>query len=174
METERLALREMSAGDLNALKLILQDDEVMYAYNGAFSDEEVGGWLDKQLRNYAAWGYGLWAVTLRDSGEMIGQCGLTRQAWLGSEVLEVGYLFRRSHWHKGYAAEAARACMDYAFARLGATEVCSIIRDNNLLSQRVALRNGMERASGVMVKHYRGVDMPHWLYVKKRDWTIGR
>ena len=148
--TGRLALREMTYGDLPALKLILQDDEVMYAYNGAFSDEEVERWLEKQLHNYEAWGYVLWAVTFKGTGEMIGQCGLTRHVWHGRGMLEVGYLLRRVAWHQGYATEAARACMDYAFARLDAAEVCSIIRDTNRSSQRVALRNGMERVGGVM------------------------
>ena len=58
--------------------------------------------------------------------------------------------------------------MDYAFGTLNSPLVCSIIRDNNLPSQQVALRNGMTRQTGVMVKHYRGVEMPHWLFVRPR------
>ena len=154
IETPRLLLREMTAADRPDLCMILQDKEVMYAYNGPFSDEEVNGWLERQTGRYREWGYGLWAVVLKQTGEMIGQCGVTRQLWNGEEMLEVGYLFRHSHWHQGYATEAARACMEYAFNILGASEVCSIIRDNNIPSQRVALRNGMRKAEGVMVKHY--------------------
>ena len=148
IETPRLLLREMTAADRPDLCMILQDKEVMYAYNGPFSDEEVNGWLERQTGRYREWGYGLWAVVLKLTGEMIGQCGVTRQLWNGEEMLEVGYLFRHSHWHQGYATEAARACMEYAFNILGASEVCSIIRDNNIPSQRVALRNGMRKGSG--------------------------
>lgn len=166
MDTERLHLRRMTHEDYPALSLILQDEETMYAYNGAFSDEETLVWLENQLRRYEESGLGLLAVVLKSSGEMIGQCGLTWQEWLGKRMLEVGYLFRRAYWHQGYATEAARACMEYAFRTLHAPEVCSIIRDTNLPSQRVALRNGMTCAAGVMVKHYRGVDMPHHLYLK--------
>ena len=169
IETPRLLLREMTAADRPDLCMILQDKEVMYAYNGPFSDEEVNGWLERQTGRYREWGYGLWAVVLKQTGEMIGQCGVTRQLWNGEEMLEVGYLFRHSHWHQGYATEAARACMEYAFNILGASEVCSIIRDNNIPSQRVALRNGMRKAEGVMVKHYRGAEMPHWLYLTSRE-----
>ena len=169
IETPRLLLREMTAADRPDLCMILQDKEVMYAYNGPFSDEEVNGWLERQTGRYREWGYGLWAVVLKQTGEMIGQCGVTRQLWNGEEMLEVGYLFRHSHWHQGYATEAARACMEYAFNILGASEVCSIIRDNNIPSQRVALRNGMRKAEGVMVKHYRGAEMPHWLYLTTRE-----
>ena len=169
IETPRLLLRKMTPADRPDLCMILQDKEVMYAYNGPFSDEEVNGWLERQTGRYREWGYGLWAVVLKQTGEMIGQCGVTRQLWNGEEMLEVGYLFRHSHWHQGYATEAARACMEYAFNVLGASEVCSIIRDNNIPSQRVALRNGMRKAEGVMVKHYRGAEMPHWLYLTTRE-----
>ena len=168
IETPRLQLREMTPADRPALCRILQDSEVMYAYNGPFSDEEVDEWLERQLARYRQYGYGLWAVVLKATGEMIGQCGLTLQQWNGREMLEAGYLFQRSHWHQGYATEAARACMDYAFGTLNSPIVCSIIRDNNLPSQQVALRNGMTRRPGVMVKHYRGAGMPHWLFVRPR------
>ena len=168
IETPRLLLREMTPADRPALCRILQDSEVMYAYNGPFSDEEVDEWLERQLARYRQLGYGLWAVVLKATGEMIGQCGLTLQQWNGLEMLEAGYLFQRSHWHQGYATEAARACMDYAFGTLNSLLVCSIIRDNNLPSQQVALRNGMTRQAGVMVKHYRGAEMPHWLFVRPR------
>lgn len=167
LETDRLILREMEQSDLAALALILQDEQTMYAYNGAFDAAGTQAWLDNQLARYAKYGFGLWAAVLKQSGEMIGQCGLTMQAWRGGEVLEVGYLFQRRYWHKGYATEAAIACKNYAFEVLGAQEVCSIIRDTNTPSQRVALRNGM-RPIDCAVKHYRGVDMPHTRYVIKK------
>lgn len=94
------------------------------------------------------------------------------QPWRGGEVPEIGYLFERKHWHNGYATEAARACRDYAFDVLGASEVCSIIRDTNVASQAVALRNGMKRTDSA-IKHYRGVDMPHYRYVVKKDEVKG-
>lgn len=167
LTTERLRLREMTRSDIPALKAILQDRITMTAYEHAFSDEEVERWMARQLERYAQYGFGLWAVTLRETGEMIGQCGLTMQPTDAGEVLEIGYLFRRDRWHHGYATEAARACKRYAFEVLGADEVYSIIRDNNLASQAVARRNGME-VRGSFVKHYYGIDMPHLLFSAKR------
>lgn len=164
LETERLYLREMNQEDFGALCKIMQDNETMYAYEGAFCDAEVQEWLDRQLTRYQKWGFGLWAVALRETDEVIGQCGLTMQPWKEEEVLEVGYLFQRAFWHRGYATEAAGACMKYAFEVLNADEVCSIIRDTNQASQNVARRNGMVMAD-VAMKHYRGVDMPHYRYV---------
>ena len=164
--TQRLLLREITQDDFLPLCEILQDEEVMYAYEGAFSKEEVQGWLDKQLARYKEDGFGLWAVCLKETGIMIGQCGLTMQEYEGGRVLEVGYLFQKKYWHHGYATEAASACKAYAFDRLHVQEVYSIIRDSNLASQKVARRNGMS-CIGQFVKHYRGVDMPHYLFAVK-------
>lgn len=107
------------------------------------------------------------AVILKETDEMIGQCGLTIQPWKETEVLEIGYLFERLHWHNGYAIESAKACKKYAFETLNVTEVCSIIRDTNISSQNVAIRNGMT-IKDRWIKHYRGVDMPHYCYVVER------
>lgn len=167
LETKRLYLREMNQGDFNSLCKILQDEDTMYAYEGAFNDNEVQEWLDRQIYRYQKWRFGLWAVILKETDDMIGQCGLTMQPWKETEVLEIGYLFNRSYWHKGYATEAARACKKYAFEVLDADEVCSIIRDTNIASKNVAIRNGMTRLDD-WTKHYRGIDMPHYRYVVKR------
>lgn len=167
LETERLYLREMKQSDFNSLCKIMQDKETMYAYEGAFSDTEVQEWLDRQIFRYQKWGFGLWAVIRKETDEMIGQCGLIMQPWKDREVLEIGYLFQRLFWHKGYAVEAAKACKKYAFEVLNADEVCSIIRDTNTASQNVAIRNGMIAVDS-WTKHYRGVDMPHYRYVVSR------
>jgi ribosomal-protein-alanine N-acetyltransferase len=165
IETQRLGLREMTKSDYPALCRVLQDPQVMYAYAHAFSEEEVWDWLHRQQERYRQDGFGLWALVEKSTDRMIGQCGLTWQALGdGSQVVEVGYLLERAAWHQGYATEAARACRDYAFEKLGCLEVYSIIRDMNIPSQAVAIRNGMQRC-GSFVKHYYGMDMPHWVYV---------
>ncbi|WP_102373571.1 GNAT family N-acetyltransferase [Raoultibacter massiliensis] len=163
LETERLGLRKLAEGDFADLCAILQDEQVMYAYEHAFSDEEVQKWLDNQLGRYDRDGFGLWAVILKEGGSFIGQCGLTMQEYGGERVVEVGYLFARAYWHRGYATEAARACRDYAFAELGVNEVFSLIRTTNEASKRVAVRNGMV-PRGEFSKHYHGIDMPHIAY----------
>lgn len=167
LETKRLYLREMNPSDFNSLCRILQDEKAMYAYEGAFSDQEVQEWLDRQIYRYQKWNFGLWAAVLKETDKMIGQCGLTMQQWKDQEVLEIGYLFERSHWHQGYATEAAKACKQYAFEKLNASEVCSIIRDSNTASQNVAMRNGMVMKDQ-WIKHYKGVDMPHYRYIVYR------
>ena len=163
LETERLILREMTREDYPALAAILQDAETMHAYEHAFSDEETRAWLERQLRRYQEDGFGLWAVVLRETGRMIGQCGITLQALDGNMAPEIGYHFNRQFWHRGYAIEAAAACKRHAFTTLGFDEVHSIIRDTNLASINVAIRNGMF-ARRWFVKNYRGVDMTHIVF----------
>lgn len=162
-ETERLILREMTQEDYPALSEILQDREAMFAYEHAFSDDETQAWLNRMLERYRTDGFGLWAAVHKETGEMIGQCGLTRQRVEEREVLEIGYLFQRKHWKQGYAIEAARACKAYAFETLQADEVFSIVRDNNIASMNVAIRNGMTIRCR-FVKHYYGMDMPHYAF----------
>lgn len=167
LETKRLYLREMDNTDFESLCRILQDEEVMYAYEGAFSSQEVQEWLNRQILRYKKFGFGLWAAILKETNEMIGQCGLTMQPWKDQEVLEIGYLFQKLYWHKGYAFEAAQACKKYAFETLNADEVCSIIRDTNTASQNIALSNGMILADS-SIKTYKGVDMLHYRYIAVR------
>lgn len=163
LETPRLLLRKMRLSDIDALSAIMQDERVMYAYNGAFNDEETAMWLERQLQRYEMFGFGLWAATSKETGEMIGQCGITMQPYQAGLVPEIGYLFAFRHWHKGYATEAAAACKEYGFHVLHFDALYSIIRDTNIVSQNVALRNGM-RPIDKVVKHYRGVEMPHIVF----------
>ena len=166
IETDRLYMREMNQADFASLCKMLQDEKVMYAYEGAFNDNEVQEWLDRQISRYKKWGFGLWAVILKETDEMIGQCGLTMQPWKGTEVLEIGYLFARLFWHKGYATEAATACREYGLNTLYFNKLYSIIRDTNIASQKVATRIGMQPIDRV-IKHYRGMEMPHIIFCTK-------
>lgn len=164
-----MILREMTHADYPALAEIMQDPETMKAYEHAFSDEETRVWLERMLARYKTDGFGLWAVVLKATGEMIGQCGLTWQEYAGQRVLEIGYLFQRRHWKNGYALKSARACKVYAFDTLHAGEVFSIIRDSNIASMNVAIRNGMT-VRGTFIKHYYAIDMPHLAFsIRKED-----
>lgn len=163
LRTERLILREMTWEDLPDLAQILQDPQVMYAYEHDFTDEDVKQWLSRQLDRYAKYGFGLWAAVLQSSGEMVGQAGLTYQDCEGTQVLEVGYLLKRRFWHQGYAREAAAGCRDYAFQVLGAPRVHSVIKTDNAPSIRVAESLGMKREKEFITRYYNG-DMAHFLY----------
>lgn len=165
LQTRRLTLRELKMDDLEALRPILQDEAVMYAWEHAFSDQEVREWIETNLRRYATDGCGYRAALDRDSGEVVGMLGLLTEEVDGKKRLGLGYLLRRDCWGRGYATEGAQALLDEAFQNRGAPEVIAEIRPENLASRRVAERLGM-KVEGSLVKPYRGKEMTHLIYVK--------
>ena len=162
-ETERLYLRKITQDDLADLAEILQNPNVMYAYEHDFSDNDVQVWLNRQIERYNKNGVGLWAVILKDTNEMIGQAGLTMQPYKNTEVLEIGYLLKEKFWHFGYAREAAGGCKKYAYENLHENKVCSIIKADNLASIKVAESIGMSKEDEFITQYYNG-DMLHFLY----------
>ena len=169
LETERLRLREWLPEDREPLAAMNADRRVMEFFPHPLSRAESDAFFDRIVAEWAESGRGLYAVERRGDGRLIGLTGLHRAAFEASftPCIEIGWRFVAEVWGQGYATEAAQACRQYAFETLGADEVCSIIRDTNTASQQVALRNGMHKADR-MVKHYRGVDMPHDRYVVSR------
>ena len=107
IETERLFLREMDMDDYDALYRVLTDSGIMQHYPYAFDEKRVREWIERNMKRYKDHGFGLWAVCLKHSGEMIGDCGLTLQNIEGETLPEIGYHIRRDCQHKGYAKEAA-------------------------------------------------------------------
>lgn len=163
LDTERLFLREMKQNDFQDLAEILQNPRVMYAYEHDFSDNDVQAWLDRQIERYKKYGFGLWAVVLKDTNEMIGQAGLTMQPYKNMEVLEIGYLLKEKFWHYGYAREAAMGCKKYAFENLNRAKVYSIIKSDNLASMKIAESIGMIKEDEFITQYYNG-EMLHFLY----------
>lgn len=166
-ETERLTLREMNQDDYRDLAEILQNPNVMYAYEHDFTDTDVQIWLDRQRKRYKTYGFGLWAVILKNTNEIIGQAGLTMQPYKDTEVLEIGYLLKEKFWHYGYAREAAAGCKKYAFEVLKQDKVCSVIKVDNTSSIRVAESIGMRKEDTFIARYYNG-DMLHYLYSVQR------
>lgn len=103
----------------------------------------------------------------KDTGELIGQAGLTMQPCEGEEVLEIGYLLKKRFWHQGYAREAAEECRRYAFDVLRVDRVCAIIKIDNHASIRVARALGMRKEKEFITRYFNG-DMLHALYVSCR------
>jgi [ribosomal protein S5]-alanine N-acetyltransferase len=159
LETSRLRLREFLSQDADALAAVLGDPVTMQYYPAAFEHKGVQEWIGKSIARYQRDGYGLWAMMLKSSGEVIGDCGCVLQEVEDRNEVEVGYHVRRDLWGNGYATEAAKACMEYAFAKLGARRVISMIRPENLQSRRVAEKNGMSCEKTIF---WRGYD--HCIY----------
>jgi [ribosomal protein S5]-alanine N-acetyltransferase len=142
LETPRLALRELTPEDAPALHAVLGDAETMRWYPRGFTLEEVAEWIARQIARYPS-GTGLLGLVLRQSGELIGDCGPVWQDVDGPAELEIGYHVHANYRNRGLATEAARAVRDYAFATLAVDHVISLIRPENLPSRRVAEKNGL-------------------------------
>ncbi|MDX3580954.1 GNAT family N-acetyltransferase [Streptomyces europaeiscabiei] len=141
--TPRLALRQMTEDDLDDMAALLGDPDVMRHYPRPRTREEALAWIDWNQGLYRREGYGLWLVTLRATGEFVGDCGLTPQEIEGVTELEVGYRVRAGLQGHGYATEAAAACRDHARDVLHAKRLVAIIRPDNRPSQRVAEKIGL-------------------------------
>lgn len=143
LNTRDLILRQMTPGDLDSLYAVLGDRQSMRHYPAPFTRARCEGWIQWNLDNYTAYGFGLWAVVLRANGACIGDCGLTWQRIDGETLPEIGYHIHRLHTGRGYATQAARACRDYAFDTLRLDAVYACMKYTNVSSQRVAQKAGM-------------------------------
>ncbi|MFD1935120.1 GNAT family N-acetyltransferase [Nonomuraea mangrovi] len=141
--TKRLSFQEMTPADLDDMAALLGDPEVMRYYPAPMSREQAARWIEWNQRLYREHGHGLWLLTLRDTGEFAGNCGLTPQNVEGTVHVEVGYLLRTHLQNKGYATEAAHACRDHARDVLGLDQLIAIINPDNRPSQRVAEKIGL-------------------------------
>jgi RimJ/RimL family protein N-acetyltransferase len=167
LETSRLILREFRPEDVDALSLTLSDPETMRFYPAPFDRAGVENWIFHNLVRYKEHGHGLWAMLLKSSGELIGDCGLTVQPVDGTDEVEIGYHVRRDLWGQGLATEAARACRDFGFARLPVERLISLIRPENLPSCRVAEKNGMTVWKEVTFRN-----LPHLVYAIRREQAL--
>jgi RimJ/RimL family protein N-acetyltransferase len=143
VETTRLQMRRMTYDDVAALLTVFGDAEVMRFYTAPFDCQRMQEWVDWNQRSYTKCGYGLWALILRDTGELIGDCGLVNQLVEDVQEVEIGYHIRRDLWRQGLATEAALACRDYGFNNLGCKRLVSLIHPQNAASRRVAEKVGM-------------------------------
>ena len=141
--TDRLVFREMTEADLDSMAALLGDPMVMAYYPHPKDRAEALEWIHWNRRLYQDHGFGLWVIELRETGEFVGDCGLTPQEVGGITEIEVGYHVRRSLQRRGYASEAAAACRDYARDELGLSRLIAIIHPENVASQRVAEHIGL-------------------------------
>lgn len=105
LETSRLMLREFVVEDADALARVLSDAETMHFYPAAFDRAGVEQWIGRNMSRYTDHGFGLWAMILKSTDEVIGDCGLTLQNVDGIDEMEIGYHVRRDRWGRGFATE---------------------------------------------------------------------
>lgn len=144
-ETSRLILREMDKNDFQALYDIFSDPETMRYYPSPFDEAKVMDWISRNSERYRIFGFGLWAVTLKNTNEVIGDCGLTMQMINGSIKPEIGYHIRKDLQRQGYAKEAAGKCRDWIFTKTPFNTLYSYMNKDNIASAATAMSIGMKK-----------------------------
>ena len=145
IETERLLLREMTHDDFRALYQVLADSDIMQYYPYTFDENRVRNWIERNIDRYRILGFGLWAVCLKKTGEMIGDCGLTMQLINGQIKPEIGYHIRADKQKNGFAKEAAIAVRDWTFNNTPFNIVYSYMMHTNEPSCKTAISYGCKQ-----------------------------
>jgi RimJ/RimL family protein N-acetyltransferase len=159
-----LLLRELTSEDGDALLDVLGDPETMRFYPAPQTRDEVDGWIDWNLRSYAENGFGLWALRLRQTGEFVGDTGLTIQLVDGERFVEVGWHVHKRFWRRGLATEAGLASRDYAFEVAGVDRLICLVRVENEPSAGVARKLGM-----TVWRHTERAGFDHYVFSLTRD-----
>ncbi len=164
IETERLLIRPFEPSDAEAIFETWGDPVAMRCIpSGAHPDIETSRRQIGRFREHqAAHGFSLWPVVEKATGSILGDCGLLLAEWRGPEV-ELAYRFGRAAWGKGYATEAAGACLRYGFEVAGLDAIIAVTQPDHVASRRVMEKNGMRFVG--MVRYY-GMDLVK--YVKTR------
>lgn len=145
IETKRLILREYRQSDFNGLRSIICDAETMKYYPRPYDENGVQRWLDWCIESYSENGFGLWAMELKESGEFIGDCGISLQKIDGEILPEIGYHINKKHWRNGYGKEAASAVRDWLFENTDYERAYSYMNIENVPSYSTAESIGLKR-----------------------------
>lgn len=164
LETPRLILREFKIEDCQEIAPILANPRVMkFSSTGALSAAQTQEKIESFMASYAKYGFGKWAVILKETSSIIGYCGLAVEILDGQEIIEIGYRLDEPFWGKGFATEAASAALQHSFKNLKIAEIIGIVSPENVASVRVLKKLGMrcDRQTifhGFNVDIYRCVD----------------
>ena len=145
LETSRLILREYTPNDFEAIFEILSDAETMRHYPKPYDEEMTRLWIERNIERYKKYGFGLWAVILKETGEFIGDCGITIQNIDGEFLPEIGYHIHKKYWRQGFGSEAASAVRDWAFENTEYNCLYSYMKYTNVASYSTASSIGMKK-----------------------------
>jgi [ribosomal protein S5]-alanine N-acetyltransferase len=171
LETERLLTRKLTKGDTAIWADFFNDKEAIEFFPFLSSDsneEKSRNWIDRQLNRYAENRFGLQALIDKRTNLFVGQCGLLAQEVDGKAETEVGYHIFKKYWGQGFAPEAARLFIDYAFKNNLTNSIISIIDRKNIRSQSVAEKNRLTKE-----KETTWSTMNVYIYrIDKKNWAI--
>lgn len=149
IETERLVLREWQETDKALYAEVIGDPVVRRFFPSVGSFEDASAGIDRAIQRLAVLGFSFLALERKADSHFLGMLGMApfsdtlRAAIPGAPAIEIGWQLGKQHWGQGYAPEAARAMLEYAFATLGLPEVVAITYAGNTPSRRVMEKIGM-------------------------------
>lgn len=171
IETERLILREWQNEDLPAFSRINQDPQVLEFLPAPLTVQETADWIKRIQQHFKEHSYGLYAATLKSTGELIGYIGLNIPAFEShfTPCVEIGWRLASEHWGYGYATEGAKAVLEYGFDRAELKEIVSFTVPANQRSIAVMEKIGMSRNESDDFRHPKlPLDHPLSLHVLYR------
>jgi RimJ/RimL family protein N-acetyltransferase len=169
LDTERLLLRGFRPDDFEAWASFCADPEVV-RYLWGEPQPRADAWraMAMTLGHWTLRGYGMWAVERKSDGAFIGRVGMINpEGWPG---LEVGWTLGRPYWGRGYATEAAKASMRYAFLTQPVDRIISCIDPDNRASQAVALRLGETKGPAQEIVIAGRTDIVDIWSISREDW----
>ena len=145
IQTSRLGLRNWQESDAVPFAKMNADIEVMEYFPSILTREESDQLLDRLQQHYIDFGYTYFAVDVLETGKFIGFTGFKLQTYESpfTPAVDIGWRLKKSAWGKGYATEAAQACVDVAFSRFDLAELFSICSVVNVPSEHVMKKIGM-------------------------------
>lgn len=146
LETNRLIMRNFTTKDCNELLEIFSDGGMPHLeIFGPLDSEYSLGFINRMTESYKNNGYGLWAIVEKNENKLIGYCGIHKILINdGEEKTEIAYRIHKKLWGMGFATEAAKAVLDYAFRGLNLDEVVACILETNTKSINVAQKIGLK------------------------------
>jgi ribosomal-protein-alanine N-acetyltransferase len=145
IETDNLIIRDIAIEDVANLFPILSSARTMVFWPVPFTIDGVNAWVRRSLDSYAEHGFGRYALLLKESGELVGDCGIIRMNVAGDDVNDLGYILHHEHWGKGFATEVASAIKEYAFDTLRLDSLHANMPHDHHASRRVAEKIGMKK-----------------------------
>lgn len=161
-QTQRIGFRNWLDADLDPFAAMNQDPAVMEFFPKTLTREESASMIQRLQKTYQQYGYTFYAVDRLDTGELIGFIGMIYQTFeaMFTPCVEIGWRLKRSAWGHGFATEGAKACLDYGFEELGFTSIYSITPLQNVRSEKVMQRIGMEQIGEF---DHPKLEQGHWL-----------
>lgn len=143
LETKRLIIRKYQESDIDSIYKIFSDKKTMAFWPRPFRISETESWIKRNIESYNRLGFGRWPLVLKDTGKIIGDCGIMLTEINKKQEYDLGYIIFSDYWGKGLATEAAKSSLEYGIIDLKLHRICVNMPIDHIASKNVAEKIGM-------------------------------